>query len=324
MVFNLFTFGEKPISSTKTNQNNGMTMFGSGADGAFSHSSGNTALDQGTIYQYTTFDLTGTATISTTKTTGDPIIVLVQGNLTISSNGTCDFSGKGVDSPTSMTYKIPDSSTVGHVYVESFVSFSNGANGTNQTGGGAAVLAVGRAGNPPMHSTLQRQNPFYKRVNVPLYICSGTKGGDGGLGTSGVVVGGSVGTGSSGGASIIFLVGGTVTISNITFNMTGSVGGNGTAGTGAGDALWQGGGGGGGGSIAILSAGAVTNTGTFTVTGGAGGTGAKLNSPGAGSIGSGGGGASLISPGTDGGSSTSVAVSGGAGATGFSLIAQFL
>lgn len=250
---------------------------GDGTDGAFSESTGDTVLTQGVVYQYTSFSMTGDATISTTKTTGEPIIILVQGNLTISSSGTCDFQGYGEDAPTGTSNNVVGGGTTQYTYS----SYTNGAAGTFNSSN-----AIGAGGNPPSYMDLVRIKPNYVMLPLGLMICSGTKGANGQ--TAGAAT---VGVGGSGGASLIFYVGGTASISNVTFNMSGA---NAVAASGGGvDDIAQGGGGGGSGSIFILSIGALTDTGTYSVDGGT----ASISS-GSGSVGNpispGSGGASLI------------------------------
>lgn len=317
MSINIFTAGTDAKAS-EVNTNFYGLLVGDGSDGAFSQSSGSTSLTQGTVYQYTSFGLTGTATLTTTKTSGAPIVILVQGNLTISSNGTCDFSGRGIDSPTSNTNSITATALgAGLTVSTTFTNFNNGGNGRSDGTYGDAIGVRGNGGNPP---TLNQIKTLYNNIGIFNHtpnICSGTKGGDG---SNNGGSGGAIGTGSSGGASIIFIVGGTATISNITFNMNGTAGGNATVGTGNG--VWQGGGGGGGGSIAIFSYGALTDTGTYTVAGGAGGTGAKVGTGSTNFAGSGGGGASCIASGGNGDGSKTAGVTGGAGADGVAIRKQ--
>jgi len=284
-------------------------LVGDGSDGAFSATSGNTALTQGTVYQYTSFNLTSTATISTTKTTGEPVIVLVQGDLTISGSGTCDFSGCGEDSP----YATTENCGTGNAVLITFTTHSNGGTGTYNA---TQANSVGVGGNPPAVVDLMR---IYNNLGIfnhtPLII-SGTKGGNGGESDTA----NTVGTGGSGGGSIIFIVGGTATISGKTFDMTGDAGTNGSA--TAGNSVAQGGGGGGGGSIGIFCYGTLTDSGTYTITGGAGGTGAENGTYSGNYVGAGGGGASTVGSGSNGDSSRTDAATGGAGADGIALREQ--
>lgn len=288
-------------------------LCGDGSDGAFSSSSGSTSLTQGTIYQYTSFSLTGTGVITTTKTTGQPIVVLVQGNLTISTSGTCDFKGLGEDSPTTTSFKVLGA-TGADDNLDTLTAWSNGQAGTSVSDSGDAI---GRGGNPPLLSNCKRVYEELGVFNHTLMIVSGTKGGDGVISAAGPTAG----TGSSGGGSIVFIVGGTATISGVTFDMRGNAGGD--ASGGGSNNLAQGGGGGGGGAIGIFCYGTLTDSGTYTVTGGAGGAGVETGTYGGGNfIGSGGGGASCINCGSDGDSSNSDIKSGGAGATGYAIRKQ--
>ena len=274
MTYYTFTNGTAADAVQVNNNLNIIRGCGDGSDGAFSESSGDTALTQGTIYEYTSFDMTGTATISTTKTTGEPIVVLVQGDLNITSSGTCDFKGYGEDSPTKT----------------SAGRWTNGGTGSN---GSASI-----GGDSPNYIDLTQISPNI-RLNSLYFICSGTKGGTGGD------AGGTGGIGGSGGASLIFVVGGNLTVSNVTFDMSGDSGGppSGNA---------AGGGGGAGGSIVLLAFGSVTDSGTYTVTAGSG------DGTTYGGVSGGAGGASLY---TD-ASGASVSAGGANGAVGFSLVKQ--
>jgi hypothetical protein len=306
MALHTFSTGEIAGVSTNLNNNFALSLVGDGSDGAFSESSGNTSLTQGKVYQYTNFSLIGTATINTTKTTGEPIVVLVQGDLIISSSGTCDFSGLGEDSPIGVL--------VNAGRTETFINYSNGGNGININGD-----ARGIGGNAPTYEVLTQIYSNLGIFNHMPFIVSGTKGG------AGITQGGGVaGAGSSGGASILFVIGGTVTISGVTFNMNGYAGTNGDITGGANPSRQTGGGGGGGGSIGIFCYGTLTDTGTYTVTGGAGGIGTVVGAPSfTNEDGGGGGGASSIYCGDYGGSASGGnTANGGAGATGIALRKQ--
>jgi hypothetical protein len=316
MTYTTITNGTLP-DADEVMGNFALTLFGDGSDGAFSETTGDTALTQGTVYQYSSFSLTGDATISTTKTTGEPIVILVQGDCTINTTGTCDFAGVGEDSPTSIRARTAD-----YERSLSYIDFYKNATNGSSTSDGAAA-AAGRGGTPPIYTNLIQINPFYKRLGLPFLVCSGTKGGNGDWNDSGVITGTpSGGTGASGGGSLILLVGGDLTITSGTFDMTGS---DGTAGSvagvsGTGEALAQGGGGGGGGSLYFSCNGTLSDSGTYQVTGGSGGAGAIYNSYDTATyVGSGGGGASLINAGNNGAGDNNGTTSGGTGATGVAI-----
>ena len=282
--------------ATQVMRNFGALLIGDGSDGAFNQSSGATTLTQGTVYQYSSFTMSGTATLTTTKTTGYPIIVLVQGDLNITSNGTSDFSGKGIDSPLGTTYTFGSTYTNGNVNIP---------------------------GNPPTEVDILKVYNYSSSLLHSPIIVSGTKGGNGASNSIGSGTG-TGGTGGSGGASIIFVVGGNVSVSNHTFNMGGANGGNGAS-TGSGSSNWglgNGGAGGGSGSIGIYCFGTLTDTGTYTVTGGNGGTGSSSGTISGNSTYSGGGGASITSSGTAGTVNGAAATTGGIGATGLAIRQQ--
>ncbi len=240
---------------------NDVKGFGDGTDGAFSESAGTTNLTQGLPYQYTTFLLDTSATISASSTSDKPIIIKVQGNCVI--NGTISLTGKGRTGGVGLSGDDGDGYTdyltggvsgsqsrAGGTKGLEFYNFQlnqtshifNGAGGASggsgaQNGGGGGGASAGTDGG------------------------NGTAGDGGGTGSGG-------GPGGAGGATIIMIVGGTLTFgASSTVDCSGADGNNG----GADDA--GAGGGGGSGDILIYHNGAKTDNGLTTdVTGGAGGT----------------------------------------------------
>ena len=296
---------------------NRLLGFGDGTDGAY-NDSGNLA--QGTVFQYTTFDLTNGNTLTTGSTSGKPIYIFVQGDCNIA--GTVDLDGKGYDSGVASA-DLGIDGTAGENFQRRADYGTAPAGGLAVKTGGSAVGATA-AGTQDIDA-FQIFNAIYTQVHMD----SGQGGGGGGGArpdSAQTPPNGRGGDGGNGGSSIIFIVGG-----DFTFGATGiitldgdagSSGNNGEAGLGAGG----GGGGGGGGSLWVLYKGTLTNSGSITVTAGAagaGGTGGGGQQGGAG----GGGGASITTDGSGGGGSSGGngdGGNGGAGGAGTSLIQQII
>lgn len=263
--------------------------YGDGSDGAYSDS-GN--LVQNTVYEYTTFSLTNGNTLTTSSTSGEPIIIYVQGDCTI--GGTIDLDDKGYDGG------------IKDAHGENFQRDSTyGTAATYETSNISKGLQA-----------LDNYEIFNAAFNTE-HIDSGQGGSGGQSGTGG----GHGGVGGNGGGSIIFIVGG-----NFNFQATGVItsdGENGTAGANHGTNQGGGGGGGGGaGCLWVLCRGTITNSGTITTTagtGGAGGTGASASGGGK----SGGGGASFVTDGSNGSAPAgNDGETGGAGAAGTNKLQQ--
>ena len=284
---------------------------GDGSDGAFSESSGDTALTGGTIYQYTTFSLTGTATISYSGTTQKPVIILIQGDCTISTSGTCDFNGKVTTTPTLTTTSLVEGKDETRIYV---ISNTDGEDGNSSDSGGFPTMP----GNPATYQDIIREGTCSQLSNCPMYIQGGTKGGTGAVAEAGTTGG----PGGAGGAALMIIAGGDTAISNVTFDMEGADGGNGTFGENP--SIAHGGGGGGSGVIAIFSYGTLTDSGTYSTAASAGGSGAENGSWSATSMSSGSGGASMVGRGGIGNYSSNTPQPGGVGGAGFSVRKQLL
>lgn len=278
-------------------------MFGNGADGAFSSSSGTTNLLAGKVYNYTSFSLTGTGviTISASANTA-PLIILVQGNCTISSSGTSiNLKGKGLAAGSGGTNDVGlagdgnysfyplfgpvfsrtnSSGTISPAPYHSLTGGGTGGAGGRAGGGGAGWAASGSNGSDSGAGT-GGANTVITPTNPSSIMLLNGAGGGGGSGAGGGGVGGA---GGNGGCSLILIVGGDLVFSG-TIDVTGNAGSNAVSGT-------AGGGGGGGGGLSFVQCfGTLTNSGTITVTAAAGGTGLG----GAGTGGSGGAGLSVIS-----------------------------
>jgi hypothetical protein len=301
MVFTTFTSNTKAKAS-EVNDNFGYLTFGDGSDGTFSESSGDTVLTQGSIYQYSSFTMTGTATISTTQTNGEPIIILVQGDLTISSSGTCDFAGKGVNN-NDYRFLVYDSN-------QEYISYYGAS-------------SARRNNNPPINKCYDLMGVYQQRFFTLPKISSGQAGSNGTFLNNGGSGSYTVGQGGEGGGSLIFIVEGNVAISNVTFDLSGDNGTNGTA-SGYTNYKCGGGGGGAGGSCAIYYVGTYSNTGTFTITGGSGGSSECPGNIGSDYAYSGGGGASDINYGPKGLASNHSGTlgPGSSGATGRTIFKQ--
>ena len=218
---------------------------GDGSDGALSTSSGTTSLTRGTVYQYSSISITGTAVIDATG--GDesmPIIIKCSGNCTINVAGTAfNLAGAGMAGGAEET---------GGTGLAGFIT---GGTANNLAGGGGGAGAGGNGtagvgGTAPGGYVL----PGALAQHVPLPGAGGAGGGSSGSGG---------GVGGAGGGAVYLEVAGNLTVTSGTFDVSGE---DGTAGTS------QSGGGGGGGSIVIFVAGSVTDSGTYTATGGSGAT----------------------------------------------------
>ncbi len=249
--------------------------FGDGSDGAFDESAASTTnLVQGQVYQYTSFNLGASHTISASGGSNKPIIILVQGNVTI--NGTIDLAGKG---HTTSYFSASDTKLV-----------TPGTNGGDNNG---AEGAGGKKGLPSWNHILGQKGIIFNGVKGGNGgIGGGSGGGAGGGGGASARNDGAVGSppssggtsgsggagGGAGGCSLLMVIGGTLTFGAASsIDCSGLVGAAGTTGGG-------GGGGSGSGDILIYHKGTKTDSGLSTdITGGSGGAGAGLG--GAGGVG---------------------------------------
>ena len=231
-----------------------VSSFGDGRDGAFSETAASTTnLTQGTVYQYSSFSLGVSHTISASTTSKYPMIIYVQGDCTI--NGTISLTGKG--SPSSYT---PLYGTVG------------------------ANKSTGKKGFATWNYLIN-QKTF--TMNGTVGGVGGGRGSSGGGGASvdnngggggGVDTGsdGAIGAVGAGGCSLIIICGGDLTFgASSSIDVSGVDGGAGTTGDAGGS------GGGGAGDILIFYNGSITDNGVTTdVTGGAGGAASGIGTAG--------------------------------------------
>lgn len=229
---------------------------GTGADGALAISSGTTTIDAAgasvVTKNYTSISITGTGklTISNPHAKGTILILKSQGAVTITSstNPAIDMKGMGADVATTGwgIVIVPTKGVAG-------VAASAGVDG----GGGTAG-----AGNSSVNTDIA-----LAVKNIPLF--TGAGGAAGGQGNQSGGSAASVGAGARGGGAFYIECKGALNFTS-TVSVAGNAGGNAGAGTGT----WAGSGGGaggGGGSGIILYNTLTANTGTITISGGAGG-----------------------------------------------------
>ena len=253
------------------------SIYGDGSDGAWL-STGSDTLAAG-VHRFTSFNLQSGHTLTTTASNNIlPLIILVTGDATIT--GTVNLSGKGLNG-----------GTVGLSYATQYTV--NGASetapitiGTDAT----VVQASGFAGGKTYISNYLADT-FYRISPInPLKMLNGTPGGalsisttatggsgggasalnDGADGTSRGGTGGVGGIGvysrADGGCSFILICKGNLTITG-TINVSGSDGATPT------DTNNSGNGGGGAGIIFLVYGGTLSDSGTYTITGGSGSSG---------------------------------------------------
>lgn len=293
---------------------------GTGADGALAITSGATNIDCANaavvIKNYTSISITGTGSLTFTNpnTNGTVIILKSQGNVTLTSSAApmIDASGMGAVGITG-----------GSGGSGSYAAGSDGNNGISFGFYGISVNGKGAssgAGAGGTKSTSNYSTTYSNYVAKYPAMFVGASGGTGDrqrtTGTSGNATAGNSG---AGGGGLIIECGGAwnfTTASGI--SVGGKAGTAGSIGTSNGNCYGGGGGGGSGGSCFIYYNSLTSNSGTITIAGGAGGD--NFTQP-AGGLGyGGGGGGSAVEAGAAGGLGD--AATGGAGATGLSLVAQ--
>jgi len=287
-VDNLFASTTALINATSTNRINGATYFGGdGSDGALDTSGGAVDIDltngTSTIKNYTSINVaSNNLTFSNAPTNGAIVTLKSQGNCTISS--TIDGTGDGASAGTGG--------------ITSLIGLTNlGGNGETNTGSGS-----GGAGGAITYY-------INSLAGKSIKVSSGAGGGGGGSGYAGAG-----GAGGAGGLAIILECRGSLNFSG-TIDVSGAAGATGSTSGG-------GGGGGGGGTIVVIYELLTANTGTLTVTGGAGGV-APTDGEGTNNVGTGGGGGGSVyagSVGLDGSRAAGDGGNGGAGGLGQSLI----
>lgn len=256
---------------------------GTGADGALSISSGTTTISCGSaaflVKNYTSISITGTAQLafSNVGTNGTFIILKSQGDVTITSSTVPAIDVRSFGGPGGSGQSAASANQGGGGGGGAGASFdgTNGSAGNNNTGSspgtgkdgvgpipsfGGGVASPGTAFGPAGVSPHFRG--YIAPLNKMLPIAAGGGGGAGCLGPSGTQ-----GVGGNGGGALYIECGGTLNITS-TLDASGAAG---TASTGTSGS----GGGGGGGSIGILYRTLTANSGTYTITGGAGAIGVR-------------------------------------------------
>jgi hypothetical protein len=285
---------------------------GDGSDGALLVTSGTTTIDLTGlavfIKQYTSIEISGTGAVAFSNPHADGTIIILksQGAVTITSSATraIDLRGLGSSGGAGGTGGNNNDGTVG--------SDSPNIIDIAAHGGGAGAAGGGIAG-----AQITQAQMFYARNSTNIrsfrttHLIPGTGGGGGECGgNDGGGTGGDGGAGARGAGALYIECAGA-------YNVTGTIDLSGSVGSAPPAASWARGGNGGGGSGGMFLAiyGSLTaDSGTYTVTGGAGGT--TVVSP-AGTNGAGGGGGGTTeaagSAGVAGGASNG---SGGTGASG--------
>lgn len=295
---------------------------GTGADGAFSCSSGNTTINLGgasvVVKNYTSISITGTCYVSVVNAnqSGSELILKSQGNATFTSSATpmLDASTTGAAGGLGTVVTAGATGTGNNGSTAATLAYASpsvgGVGGQANTGGGTGGTSPGTF--VAYTFTNVSQTPY---LNV--FVGSGGGGGGGQGGNPSTY---KAGDGVRGGGAIVIEVGGALNfttangISVAGQNATSSA--NVTSGTGASAA---GGGGGGAGFFEMLYNTLTANSGTVNISGGTGGAGTNGNN----STTGGGGGGNIINAGSAGtNGSVGSPNPGGAGGAGYSLIGQ--
>jgi hypothetical protein len=250
---------------------------GSGSDGALAISSGTTTIDLGGLTyvekNYTSISITGTAKLAFTNSHANGTIIALrsQGDVTITSSTVpaIDCSGLGANGGAAGADGLDGVSNI-------LIGVNHGHAGINATSSIAGV-ALG----PSLVSV--------GSSHIPLFVGAGGGGGStaagstarGGAGAASALSSGSVGlsqssggtagsagAGGKGGGSLYIECGGAYNCTS-TLTVAGIVGADSTS---TPNNFAGGGGGGAGGSIVVLYNSLTANTGTYTVSGGAGGS----------------------------------------------------
>jgi hypothetical protein len=272
------------VDTTSTAMLSLSKFFGDGSDSAPTWTSGAT-LTGTTQYNYTTATIPVSQTVTYTganktlvlKTLGD---VTINGTLSAAAlggaGGAAGISGAGAGG----------NGTDGQCILTStyatFITTKGTPSGGTAGGGGSGIAAGAGAGGGAAAPTLAFNllNQLFRGV-----ICgAGGAGGTGGTGEAG-------GAGGAGGGSIVWYIGGNLTLgASSTINCSGAAGVAGTSRNSGSGTAGAGGGGGGGGMVLFIVGGTVTNSGVTTTKGGgaagAGGAGTGgANNGGAGAAG---------------------------------------
>ncbi len=265
------------------------------------------------VFNLTSLSITGTGSTTFTNphANGTLVMLLVSGNVTITSSATRAIDARSIGAAGGTGTNGNGNNGTGALELyDSSVHYGAGGvqtGGTNPGGAGGAIIT-------PQGLYTTTLGKLYLKKSIFMFVGSG-----GGGGAGSTTAGGVGGNGGSGGGGLYIECAG-----SINFTGTIDVGGNNgattaTAGNGSG-------GGGGGGSCIILYNSASATSGTVSINGGTGGT---LTTFGGGAGGSGGGGGGSYSgAGTAGGAAGTGSGNpnvgdggaGGTGANGFSLV----
>lgn len=249
---------------TTTASTGGAGKFGgTGVDGALTCSSGTTSIALGSanyvVKNYTSISITGTCSVAFTgaASTGTVVIFRSQGAVTITSTATAAIDLRGIGS-TATNGGMSLSPLFGNIPVGA----QSGANLLPTYGSTATLLA-----------SSELTDPIFSLYN---FLSSSSAGGTGSeSGSSGSA--GTPGPGGPAGGTFLMEVGGAFNFTTgSTINANGIVGVNAIPGTV--NHCSGGGGGGGGGNVFIYYNTLTANTGTITVNGGLGGSGAWAGS----------------------------------------------
>jgi len=274
------------ITATRLNQS-GVRFGGTGADGALSVTSGTTTLDLGGanifVKNYTTIDITGTGKLAFNNpaSRGTIIILKATGNVTITSSADPAIDLRDIGGTAGGAGGVAGAGWLNSGGMQSFgIAGTNDFNGYGGSGGGN--LNNGTAGGS--YSDAQSGVIGWKaRINgsqmLPKLVSkTAFKIYPGGGGSGGLKCGASPGASYAGGrgaGALVIECGGALNFDAIINGVGADGSGSATEGT-----RW-GGGGGAGGSVLMLYNTLAANTGTITLTGGAGGPSGTGGYPGA-------------------------------------------
>lgn len=302
------------------------TIFGTGADGALSITSGSTSIDAANaavvVKNYTSISITGTGglTFANPHNAGTIVILRSQGNVTLTSSNTpminmsamgARFGNGGAGAIANNPGTNGSAGTTGNGLLDDLTTHpGNGGGGAadGTTGGVAGV-----AGTIYSNLWAYTKNEF-AATRRAISIACGSGGGGGGGGTGSSAAGGAGSRGGRGGGCLIIVCGGALNFTATNgISVAGEDGVQGADTTASGNSGQGGGGGGGagaGGFAVIMYSTLTANTGTINTNGGVGGVGgAAEHTGGAGGSGAGAGGAGGAGAGATGGA-------GGAGGAG--------
>lgn len=283
---------------------------GTGSDGPLSISSGTTTIDLAgqalVVKNYTSISITGTGALAfiNPHANGSLIVLRSQGNVTITSSATraIDLRNLGATGGSTVSGTTNQNGNDGNPGKCGMFLCDSGKKGVGSTAGNGGSTATFQG--IPADSQYIWKYPF---------IWVGAGGGSGGVIGNGSGSSATSGKGGRAAGSMIIECGGALNFTG-TIDASGEAGGNASAPSSPPNS--GGGGGGSGGDVLIPYNSLTANSGTINVSAGAGGSGAGNW----GSCGAGGGGANGNSAGNPG--NNSIPDTGGAGATGTSLVFQ--